>query len=268
MVYLIHSKSTDLYKIGCSANPYNRLRNLQNGLKEDLELLRTLEGGYTLEKHLHSLFKDFRVNGEWFIKSPEILNYFDGNDVDIFFSEGDIEMNKEGYCNATSFCNYFNQKKNKSKKISEYLRIKATLDFIDYLNQEMKINPYTSTNKGTWMHPILFLDFCMWLDITLKVLIDKISLSIKISETQLIMNNAITDNYINQYGCKPAPMIYINEAKTINAIAGVLGKERNEMTESELNKITILQKVNTTLIKDGVGKESRKKQLNIIARSL
>jgi hypothetical protein len=53
----------------------------------------------------------------------------------------------------------------------------------------------------------------------------------------------------------------------INEIAQV-NVPRNEMTEKQLEKITILQKINSTLISEKVGKESRKKQLELVSRSL
>lgn len=77
----------------------------------------------------------------------------------------------------------------------------------------------------------------------------------------------IMEKYIEYNGCKPAPMVYINEAKLINEIANV-NVPRNEMTEKQLEKITILQKVNATLISEKVGRDSRKKQLELISRSL
>jgi hypothetical protein len=63
-------------------------------------------------------------------------------------------------------------------------------------------------------------------------------------------------------------MIYINEARMIKEIAGLKDKNRNEMSETELSKITILQKVNSTLINDKVGKKSRIKQLQMVSKSL
>lgn len=62
-------------------------------------------------------------------------------------------------------------------------------------------------------------------------------------------------------------MIYIKEANMINNISGI-NKNRNEMTESELQKITMMQKVNANLIKKNVGIESRKNHLKIIAESI
>lgn len=193
----------------------------------------------------------------------------------IMIRENVAQRTCDSYFNATLTCENWNARSGERKKVSEYLRIKGTKELIDYLMISESIEkPFTSSNKGTWMHPLLYVDFCMWISVEFKAQALKYVLDGLIKTRHLAgdyyneMTAAIMTRYYDLYGCKPAPMVYINEAKTINAIAGVLGKERNEMTEDELNKVTILQKVNTTLIKDGVGKEARKKQLNIIARSL
>ena len=160
------------------------------------------------------------------------------------------------------------------KNISEYQKLKSTIEFIEYLKTNEGIEkPYLASNKGTWMHPLLYVDFCMWVSIEFKTMALRYVLDGLIKTRHSAgdyynqMCAVIMEKYIEYNGCKPAPMVYVNEANMINEIAA-LNIPRNEMTESQLNKITILQKVNSTLISEKVGKESRKKQLELISRSL
>ena len=77
----------------------------------------------------------------------------------------------------------------------------------------------------------------------------------------------IMKKYIETYDTKPNPMIYINEARMIKKLAGV-DKDRNELPEKDLDVITALQKLNAELIESGVGKASRKRQLETLAKAL
>lgn len=81
-VYLIKSKETQLYKIGIATNPYKRIKNLQTGNAELLEIIHTYKtiNYNNIEKALHNQFSYIRKNGEWF-------------DFDV-----DIELNFLKYC--------------------------------------------------------------------------------------------------------------------------------------------------------------------------
>jgi hypothetical protein len=76
MVYLFLSKSTNLLKIGYSSDPKKRKKQIESELKEELFILHTLEGGFEIERFIHSLFKRFRVHSEWFTNSKIIVDYF------------------------------------------------------------------------------------------------------------------------------------------------------------------------------------------------
>lgn len=65
-VYMISCFSGSYVKIGHSANPDNRHRDLQTGCPFPLEVLATVPGGSDLEGVLHLWFGDLRLNGEWF----------------------------------------------------------------------------------------------------------------------------------------------------------------------------------------------------------
>lgn len=69
-VYLIYNSSGHV-KIGVSLNPHKRLRTLQCGSSDALQLLLTIPGTRTLERRLHRRFHQRRVTGEWFALTPD-----------------------------------------------------------------------------------------------------------------------------------------------------------------------------------------------------
>lgn len=76
-IYLILDKINDAYKIGYSKNPKGRLKQLQIATSNKLELLFTLEcnKGF-IESEIHHLFRNLRINSEWFKTDDSILDYF------------------------------------------------------------------------------------------------------------------------------------------------------------------------------------------------
>lgn len=70
-VYFIASESGPI-KIGIAVSPDKRLRGLQTGHHERLELLATCEGGQERERDYHKRFAAHRLHGEWFERVPEI----------------------------------------------------------------------------------------------------------------------------------------------------------------------------------------------------
>lgn len=71
LVYFIGAASGPI-KIGIAISPQNRLRGLQTGHHEKLELLATCPGGAKQERCYHETFANRRLNGEWFERCPEI----------------------------------------------------------------------------------------------------------------------------------------------------------------------------------------------------
>jgi hypothetical protein len=71
-VYLIKAESS-IYKIGTSKHPEKRIRQLQTGNQEKLELINTFESKYAtlLESTLHQKYAHLKENGEWYGLSLE-----------------------------------------------------------------------------------------------------------------------------------------------------------------------------------------------------
>lgn len=67
VIYVIAPQDSFVVKIGHTSNkPSLRLGNLQIGNPELLVVRWAGPGDEALEKHLHAVFKDYRIRGEWF----------------------------------------------------------------------------------------------------------------------------------------------------------------------------------------------------------
>lgn len=74
-VYLIHSRGSNLYKIGKSKDPIKRKKPLQTGHPYIMSVIKTFETKYPfkLETSLHNFYDNFKrdennkeLEGEWF----------------------------------------------------------------------------------------------------------------------------------------------------------------------------------------------------------
>ena len=74
-LYIIKIRNKNIYKIGISNNPYNRLLSLQTSNPYELQLLFIIKKGSFFEGFLHSLFEEKRMNGEWFRLDDNDLFY-------------------------------------------------------------------------------------------------------------------------------------------------------------------------------------------------
>lgn len=85
------------------------------------------------------------------------------------------QRTKDAYFNATSLLKQWNDTHETKKILAEYLSNKSTKEFIDTIVEREKENigksPYLTCrgkNGGTWMSPVLFVDFAMWLSPSFK----------------------------------------------------------------------------------------------------
>lgn len=88
-----------------------------------------------------------------------------------------FQRTSDGMFNATALLKQWNLNTQnngdlKKKDMDDYLSIKSTKEFIDSIMKEENLHTmkmvYVSSrgkyNGGTWMHPLLFIDFAMWLN--------------------------------------------------------------------------------------------------------
>lgn len=79
MIYFIQSSDKSI-KIGfTNQNPLARLKALQTGSNLELTLLGVINGDKNRELRLHDRFKEFRIRGEWFKNSKELVNFINEN---------------------------------------------------------------------------------------------------------------------------------------------------------------------------------------------
>lgn len=72
-VYFIRAEGGGPIKIGRSADPDKRLRELQTGHPYPLRVVGMASGGRELEAALHRILCDYRLMGEWFEDTGPVL---------------------------------------------------------------------------------------------------------------------------------------------------------------------------------------------------
>jgi len=188
-------------------------------------------------------------------------------------NEDRIQRSDDGYFNATHFLNCYNIGSKEKKLMADFNKLKSTKDFINYLESNESIKkPVRGSTKGTWMHPKIFIDFAMWLSLEFKsqaiqwILDGLIRERNDVGDSYNLMCAEIVKRHIEYYDKKPPIYIFANEGKMLKDIVGVV--DRNTSTEKQLYVLNILQKLNTKLIIDKVGKDSRKSQLITLCKAL
>ncbi len=90
-----------------------------------------------------------------------------------------IQRTSDGMFNATTLLKAWNNHSGQQKKLDHYFENNSTDEFVSALLSEENLDARNSVyvksrasrgdNAGTWMHPLLFIDFAMWLNPTFKV---------------------------------------------------------------------------------------------------
>lgn len=83
-----------------------------------------------------------------------------------------IQRTKDGMFNATGLLRQWNANTNSERKLDNYFNSEKTKAFINTIMERENLNTpkmvYLKTrgkyNGGTWMHPMLFIDFAMWIN--------------------------------------------------------------------------------------------------------
>lgn len=72
-IYFIQGECGGPIKIGYTTDLLKRLKTLQTGYPDLLEVLLAFPGKPEYEKAIHKQFEEYRLNGEWFKSCPEVL---------------------------------------------------------------------------------------------------------------------------------------------------------------------------------------------------
>lgn len=91
------------------------------------------------------------------------------------------QRTKDGMFNATALLKQWNVSAGEKKEIKKFFENQNTKEFISALIEEENLNGEKSAyltsrgkyNGGTWMHPILFVKFAMWLNPRFEVKVIK-----------------------------------------------------------------------------------------------
>ena len=73
------ARAGELIKIGVANDPARRVKELQTGSGQPIELLGHMAGGPKHERRLHGKFRYIRERGEWFRATPALLRYIAEN---------------------------------------------------------------------------------------------------------------------------------------------------------------------------------------------
>ena len=86
-----------------------------------------------------------------------------------------IQRTKDGMFNATDLLKQWNNQSCSERKMDNFFASHKTNEFINTIIEREKLNTpkmvYLKTRGkkgGTWMHPMLFIDFAMWINLEFK----------------------------------------------------------------------------------------------------
>ena len=164
------------------------------------------------------------------------------------------QRTRDGFFNATALLKQWNVSKGSKKEVTKFFDLDSTSELVKTIMERENLNtqsdPYLSTrgkNGGTWVHPILFIDFCMWINPTFKYDVIKF-----VYDEMIKFRNLAGDAYPEM--CKAVHSIIpesifrekiVALAKSLNII--VYGKHENQMRNkvgdaSKIKELYELQK--------------------------
>jgi len=80
LIYFIQGLKTENIKIGRTRQMLEeRMATLQCGSPDELVFIGGILGNQTIETELHHKFSKFRLHGEWFSPSEDLLKYINAN---------------------------------------------------------------------------------------------------------------------------------------------------------------------------------------------
>lgn len=85
-----------------------------------------------------------------------------------------LQRTKDGMFNATLLLKQWNEQSMSNRKMDNYFNSEKTKEFISTIQEResldtpklvyVKSKASRGSNVGTWMHPLLFIDFAMWIN--------------------------------------------------------------------------------------------------------
>ncbi len=88
------------------------------------------------------------------------------------------QRTKDGFFNATELLKQWNRVSGMKKEVTKFLDLGSTFELVKIIMEREDLHTQDSTyvksrasrgdNAGTWMHPVLFIDFAMWINPSFK----------------------------------------------------------------------------------------------------
>lgn len=78
-IYFIQTQVSLAIKIGFAVDVEQRLKTIQTGNPERLEIVGVMPGTVRTEKSLHRQFRSDNIRGEWFEASAALVDYIERN---------------------------------------------------------------------------------------------------------------------------------------------------------------------------------------------
>lgn len=88
------------------------------------------------------------------------------------------QRTKDGFFNATELLKQWNRVSGMKKEVTKFLGLGSTSELVKIIMEREDLHTQDSTyvksrasrgdNAGTWMHPVLFIDFAMWINPSFK----------------------------------------------------------------------------------------------------
>lgn len=88
------------------------------------------------------------------------------------------QRTKDGFFNATELLKQWNRRSGMKKEVTKFLDLGSTSELVKIIMEREDLHTQDSTyvksrasrgdNAGTWMHPVLFIDFAMWINPSFK----------------------------------------------------------------------------------------------------
>lgn len=88
------------------------------------------------------------------------------------------QRTKDGFFNATELLKQWNCASGMKKEVTKFLDLDSTSELVKIIMEREDLHTQDSTyvksrasrgdNAGTWMHPVLFVDFAMWINPSFK----------------------------------------------------------------------------------------------------
>lgn len=161
-----------------------------------------------------------------------------------------VQRTKDGMFNATVLLQQWNEKSGQKKMIAHYFENKSVEEFINTIIQKenlsyrdsvmIKSRANKGVNAGTWMHPLLFIDFAMWINPAFKYDVLRF-----VYDNLIAFRHDCGDNYrsLTASVSKFPDVDYPRLARALNYV--VFGKHygniRNDASEAQLQELRSLE---------------------------